>query len=117
MENTISIDVEDMYPSLPREEVLKVVSRLINLPQFRREINRDFTKLCEFCRSQIYFRLEGRYFEQKDGIFIGSPSSPPFAELYLGTPSIPNFSPLSANGRLWVGGSIIGPISVAKWLN
>ena len=35
----------------------------------------------------------------------------------LGTPSIPTLSRLSANGRLWVGGSSIGPISVAKWLN
>ena len=31
----------------------------------------------------MYFRVEDRYFEQKDGLFIGSPSSPPFGELYL----------------------------------
>ena len=35
----------------------------------------------------------------------------------LGTPSIPTFPRLSEKGRLWVGGSSIGPINVTKWLN
>ena len=35
----------------------------------------------------------------------------------LGTPSIPTLSRLSENGRLWMGGSSIGTISMAKWLN
>ena len=33
-ENIVSFDVEDMYPSLHRAEVLKEVSRLIKLPHF-----------------------------------------------------------------------------------
>ena len=83
-ENIVSFDVEDMYPSLPRAEVLKEVSRLIKLPHFRPKINkRALIKLCEICLSQMYFRVEDRYFEQKDGLFIGAPSSPPFGELYL----------------------------------
>ena len=83
-DNIVSFDVEDMYPSLPRAEVLKEVSRLINLPQFEPKTNKKaLIKLCEICLSQMYFRVEDYYFEQKDGLFIGSPSSPPFAELYL----------------------------------
>ena len=35
----------------------------------------------------------------------------------LGTPSIPTLSRLSENGRLWMGGSSIGTISMAKLLN
>ena len=83
-ENIVSFDVEDMYPSLPRAEVLEEVTRLINLPHFRPKTNKQaLIKLCEICLSQMYFRVEDYYFEQKDGLFIGSPSSPPFAELYL----------------------------------
>ena len=29
------------------------------------------------------FSCNGQYFDQKDGLFIGSPMSPVFAELYL----------------------------------
>ena len=32
-------------------------------------------------------------------------------------PSIPTLPRLSANEQLWVGGSSIRPISVAKWVN
>ena len=38
------------------------------------------------------------------------------SSVILGTPSIPTLSRLSANGRLWVGGSSIRPISVTKWV-
>ena len=76
--------MEDMYPSFHRLEVLKEVSRLIKLPHFRPKINkRALIKPCEICLSQIYFRVEDRYFKQRDGLFIAAPSSPPFAELYL----------------------------------
>ena len=64
-ENIVSFDVEDMYPSLPRAEVLKEVSRLIKLPHFRPKINKKaLVKLCEICLSQMYFRVEVRYFKQ-----------------------------------------------------
>ena len=67
-----------------RAEVLKEVSRLIKLPHFRPKINkRALIKLCEICLSQMYFRVEECYFEQKGGLFIGAPSSSPFGELYL----------------------------------
>ena len=82
-ENIVSFDVEDMYLPLPRAEVLKEVSRLIKLPHFRPKVNKGaFIKLCEICLSQMYSHVEDRYFEQKDGLFIGTPSSTPFGELY-----------------------------------
>ena len=31
----------------------------------------------------ISFSCNGQYFDQKDGLFIGSPTSPAFAELYI----------------------------------
>ena len=38
-ENILNFYVEEMYLSLPRAEVLKAVSRLMNLPHFRPKIN------------------------------------------------------------------------------
>ena len=82
-ENIASFDVEDMYPSLPRAEVLKWVSRLIKLPHFKlKSINEPSYRSVKFVL-QMYFHVEYHYLEQKDGLFIGAPSSPPFAELYL----------------------------------
>ena len=64
--------------------MLKEVSRLIKLPHFRPKINkRALIKLCEICLSQMYFRVEDRYFEQKDALFIRALLSPPFGEKYF----------------------------------
>ena len=49
--------------------------------------------------------------------YILIPTMCTFIILSRGTPSISTLSCLSANGRSWMGGSSIGPISVAKWLN
>ena len=47
-ENIVSFNMEDTYPSLPRAEVLKGVSRLIKLPYFRPKIDkRALIKLCD----------------------------------------------------------------------
>ena len=52
-----------------------------NLPHSRPKINkRALVKLCEICLLQMHFRVEDRYFEQKDDIFVGAPSFSPFCE-------------------------------------
>ena len=46
--------------------------------------------------------MEDRYFEQKDGLFFGAPSSPLFAELYLQKFERENISSKPEPPKLWL---------------
>ena len=73
-----------MYPSLPKIEVLNEITRRINQETFKPNIKKDaLKKLAELSISYNSFKINGQYYEQAQGLFIGSPASPSFAELFI----------------------------------
>ena len=80
----ISFDTSDMYPSLPKQDVITDVFRWINDENFKLSMNKKgLIELVIISVEFVSFSCNGQYFDQKDGLFIGSPTSPVFAELYL----------------------------------
>ena len=83
-ETKISFDISDMYPSLPKQDVITEVARRINDENFKPLMNKKaLIELVNISVEFISFSCNNQYYEQKDGLFIGSPTLPTFAELYI----------------------------------
>ena len=73
-----------MFPSLPKIEVLNEITRRINQETFKPNIKKDaLKKLAKLSISYNSCKINGQYYEQAQGLFIGSPASPSFAELFI----------------------------------
>ena len=73
-----------MYPSLPKPEVLKEVIRRINSREFKPSIKKQaLVKLAELTLNNMTFQIDGKFYQQAEGLFISSPTSPCFAELFI----------------------------------
>ena len=80
----ISFNMLDMYPSLPKQDVITEVVTRINDENFKPSMNKkSLIELVNISAEYISFSCNNQYYEQNDGLFIGSPTSPAFAELYI----------------------------------
>ena len=80
----ISFDISDMYPSLPKQDVITEVIRRINDENFKPSMNKKaLTELVNISVEFMSSSCNNQYYEQKDGLFIGSSTSPALAELYI----------------------------------
>ena len=80
----ISFDISDMYPSLHKQDVITEVVRRINDENFKSSMNKKaLIELVNISVEFMSFSCNNKYYEQKDGLFIGSPTSPAFSELYI----------------------------------
>ena len=83
-ETMISFDISDMYPSLPEQDIITEVVRRINDKSFKSSMNKKaLIELVIISVEFMSFSCNGQYYDQKDGLLIGSPTSPTFAELYI----------------------------------
>ena len=83
-EKLISFDIVDMYPSLPITDVLKEVIRRIKGETFQASIKKEgLIKLAQLSVAYNSFQINGKFYKQAEGLFIGSPASPAFAEIFV----------------------------------
>ena len=69
---------------LPKEDVINEVKRRIDNEEFITNCNKEALKiLSELSFQFMTFRIDDYYYKQNDGLFIGSPASPAFAEIYI----------------------------------
>ena len=80
----ISFDISDMYPSLAKQNVITEAVRRINDEDFQPSMNKKaLIQLVIISVEFMSFSCNGQCFDQKDGLFIVSPTSLAFAELYI----------------------------------
>ena len=71
-ETIISFDISDIYPSLPKQDVIAEVVRKINDENFKPSMNKKALIELEIISVEFMsFSFNGQYFDQKDGLFIG----------------------------------------------
>ena len=81
----VSYDVSSLFTNIPLNETIDIAVDLIfnNNPNI--SITRDeLKKLFLFATSQTHFLFNGKYFNQIDGVAMGSPLAPVLANLFMG---------------------------------
>ena len=70
-ETMICFDISDMYPSLPKQDVITEVVRRIKDKNFKPSLNKKaLIELVIISVEFMSFSCNGQYFDQKDGLFI-----------------------------------------------
>ena len=93
--NLISLDVESLFTCIPKTRVIEFLRNQsggwqldppegADLPVYSFEINsKVFCDLVELCLKYNQFQVDGTFYRQIHGLFMGSSISPPLAMMYL----------------------------------
>ena len=98
-----SFDISDMYPSLRKQDVITEVVSRIDDEHFKPPMNKK--ALIELVINSVEFMsfsCNDQYFDQKDGLFIGWPTSPAFSELYIQRVEEIHFYRMIPAPRFWI---------------
>ena len=69
---------------MPKNEVVAELIRRIGEPEFKSNINSNLLiQLVSLSVKLMTFKMNNKFYEQAADLFIGSPSSPCFAEIYI----------------------------------
>ena len=68
----VSFDVVSLYTKVPVEEAIKIISNITN---------DETTNMVKICLKSTYFTFQNKFYEQIDGVEMGSPLSPTVANI------------------------------------
>ena len=82
-----SYDVSALFTSVPIDPALKIIKDLLVKDPTLKDRTvigiDDIILLLEVCLKNTYFSFQGQFFEQVEGVAMGSPVSPIVANLYM----------------------------------
>ena len=81
----VSFDVESLFTNIPLEECVNLAVEYISKgnPDLRLTTT-ELRNLFNFATAQTHFLFKGSFFDQIDGVAMGSPLAPVLANLYMG---------------------------------
>ena len=83
----VSFDVKALFTSIPVQEAIEAVERILILNSSWRERTSlslsSLLRLLDFVLSTTYFMYDGKFYQQNFGCAMGSPVSPIIANLYM----------------------------------
>jgi hypothetical protein len=82
----VSFDVESLFTNIPTDETIEILLDLAfsNGAEVFHDLSRDeLKKLLIICTKQSHFQFEGKFYEQVDGVAMGSPLGPLFANAFM----------------------------------
>ena len=83
-EQFVSFDIKNMYPSLPKYDALSETKNRIKDNKFVTSIDKcALIELAILSLEFMSFTTDQKYYNQKQGLFIGVPTSPRFTEIYI----------------------------------
>ena len=83
-EQFVSFGIKDMYLSLLKYDVLSEIKNRINDNKFVTSIDKcALIELALLSLEFMLFTIDQKYYNQKQGLFIGAPTSPYFTEIYI----------------------------------
>ena len=81
----VSFDVESLFTNVPVKETTEIAMDLIYQHHKNLKISRpQLRKLFQFATSQTHFIFDGQYYDQVDGLAMGSPLGPTMANIFMG---------------------------------
>ena len=102
----VSFDVESLFTNVPTLETIELILDLafpVGAETFH-ELSRDELKsLLIYCTQKSHFQFNGEYFDQVDGVAMGSPLGPLFANVFMAHFETKHMEDLRKLGiKLWV---------------
>jgi hypothetical protein len=86
-EAMVSFDVESLFTSVPVNEVLRITNNRLLSDTTLEDCTSipivDIMKLLELCVKNTYFQFRKTFYEQTEGLAMGSPLSPVLANIYM----------------------------------
>ena len=85
-EELVSLDVESLFTNVPVDETINIIiQRAYNHPNLPPPpLQKDeLHSLLSICTQQTPFQFDNRTFLQRDGVSMGSPLGPTFADFYM----------------------------------
>lgn len=79
----ISLDVTNLFSSVPPSEVLDLINRMLKTHQSNHFLIDDLSKLTQLTLEQNYFIFNGNFYSQPTGLPMGAPTSPLFADIFM----------------------------------
>ena len=83
----MSYDVKALFTSVPTTQATNIIKKLLEQDQELQQRTLlsidNIISLLEFCLKSTYFSFQGKYFEQLEGVAMGSPISSIVANLYI----------------------------------
>lgn len=80
----ISLDIISLFTNVPPSETKDLVDQIIyTCPNLNIKEKTDLSDLMELCLNHNFFQYNDKFYEQKNGLAIGNPLSPLFAEIFL----------------------------------
>ena len=94
----VSFDVESLFTNIPTRETIDIILDITHGPEkVRNEQNRlvqnkklfhgllrkDLEKLLTICTQESHFQFNGKFYDQVDGVAMGSPLGPLFANVFM----------------------------------
>ena len=81
----VSYDINSLFTNIPLKETIKLAVDLIKTSYPNFKISSDgLTKLLKFATCQTHFLFNGKFYDQIDGVAMGSPLAPVLANLFMG---------------------------------
>ena len=82
----VSSDVNSLFTNIPLKETIKLAVDLIKTSYPNLKISSDnLTKLFKFATCETHFLFNGKFYDQIDGVAMGSPLAPVLANLFRDT--------------------------------
>ena len=79
----VSFDVTSLFTSVPVSATLELTDNFLSRSKVNPVLAFEFMKSFRTCISQNYFKYDDQYYLQKDGLPMGSPLSPLFADIFM----------------------------------
>ena len=81
----VSFDVESLFTNIPTIETIEIIlNRAFKHSETFHQMNRDtLKKLLIICTQESHFQFNGNYYDQIDGVAMGSPLGPLFANIFM----------------------------------
>ena len=70
----VSFDVVSLFTKVPLRDTLNIIEE---------KFSADITRLFSTCLTTPYFTWKNNFYEQKEGVAMGSPLSPAVANLFM----------------------------------
>lgn len=83
----VSFDVESLFTNIPVNETLTIIETRLNNDNTLKSRTKlpvnVIMELLKLCTESNYFELEGQFYRQDEGMAMGSPLSPIFANIFM----------------------------------